>query len=172
MAFLAVLAELRLLDFAKMTQRKGFCSQQGLRKQLSILIGKRIDDSVKDRKTGVERPRFSVELALVSRVFLARSIQTSMGEDGGTRGNVGVNRQAVLPAAAARAAPAAAGANSDAKPQPSRSDAAGRPERCAGRGDCLRAPRDVRTCCCRIRCCRGRSWSVSRAFDSGLWSEG
>ncbi|GMO12210.1 hypothetical protein [Bradyrhizobium sp. TM233] len=114
----AVPAELRLLDFCEDDATKGFCSQQGLRKQLSILIGKRIDDKVKDRKTGVERPRFSVELALVSRVFLARSIQTSMGEDGSTRGNVGVNRQAVLPAAAAEAAPAAAGASGDGKPQP------------------------------------------------------
>ncbi|MCK1357730.1 hypothetical protein [Bradyrhizobium sp. 199] len=113
----AVPAELRLLDFCEDDATKGFCSQQGLRKQLSILIGKRIDDKVKDRKTGVERPRFSVELALVSRVFLARSIQTSMGEDGGTRGNVGVNQQAVLPAAAAQAAPAAAGASGDGKPQ-------------------------------------------------------
>lgn len=113
----AVPAELRLLDFCEDDATKGFCTQQGLRKQLSILIGKRIDDKVKDRKTGVERPRFSVELALVSRVFLARSIQTSMGEDGGTRGNVGVNQQAVLPAAAAQAAPVAAGASGDGKPQ-------------------------------------------------------
>jgi hypothetical protein len=109
----AVPAELRLLDFCEDDATKGFCSQAGLRKQLSILIGKRIDDKVMDRKTGVERPRFSVELALVSRVFLARSIQTSMGEEGGTRGNAGVNRQAELPVAAAQAA----GAGGDGKPQ-------------------------------------------------------
>src|SRR5215471_17170065 len=82
MASLQVPAELRLIDFCDDAATKAFCSELGLRKQLSILIGKRIDDKVKDRETGVERPRFSVELALVSRVFLARSIQTSISEDG------------------------------------------------------------------------------------------
>jgi len=98
----AVPAELRLIDFCDDAATKSFCSEQGLRKQLSILIGKRIDDKVKDRKTGVERPRFSVELALVSRVFLARSIQTSISDDSGTRGNVGLNQQAARPAIAAQ----------------------------------------------------------------------
>ncbi|WP_456685264.1 hypothetical protein [Bradyrhizobium sp. P5_C11_2] len=119
----AVPAELRLLDFCQASATKLFCTELGLRKQLSILIGKRIDDKVKDRKTGVERPRFSVELALVSRVFLARSIQTSMGEDGGTRGNVGVNQPAASPAIAASPAPVTAGtsgsgADADGKPPP------------------------------------------------------
>lgn len=112
----AVPAELRLLDFCEDEETKEFCTQRGARKQLAMLIGKRIHDKVKDRKTAVERPRFSVELALVNRVFLARSIQTSIGEDGGTRGNVGVNQQAVLPSAAAQAAPA--GAGGDGKPLP------------------------------------------------------
>ncbi|MGX1317494.1 hypothetical protein AB7M17_000947 [Bradyrhizobium sp. USDA 377] len=113
----AVPAELRLIEFCQAAATKAFCSQQGMRKQLSILIGKRIDDKVKDRKTGIERPRFSVELALVSRVFLARSIQTSMGEDGGTRGNIGVNQQAVLPAIAAQpGAPAADAGGNRAEP--------------------------------------------------------
>ena len=54
----AVPAELRLIDFCDDAATKAFCSELGLRKQLSILIGKRIDDKVKDRKTGVEGPRF------------------------------------------------------------------------------------------------------------------
>lgn len=121
----AVPAELRLLDFCQASATKLFCSELGLRKQLSILIGKRIDDKVKDRKTGIERTRFSVELALVSRVFLARSIQTSMGEDGGTRGNLGLNQPAApLPAIAAQPAPAngstgGSRAEPDGKPSPS-----------------------------------------------------
>jgi hypothetical protein len=93
----AVPAELRLIDFCNDAETALFCSEKGLRKQLLILIGERVNDKVKDRKTGVERPRFSVELALVSRVFLARSIQTSISEDGGTRGNLGLNQQAELP---------------------------------------------------------------------------
>ena len=103
----AVPAELRLIDFCEDTATKGFCSEQGLRKQLSILIGKKINDKVKDRKTGAERPRFSVELALVSRVFLARSIQTRIGEDDGTRGQAGLNQRPALPAIAGQPAPAA-----------------------------------------------------------------
>lgn len=114
----AVPAELRLLDFCEDEETKAFCSQRGIRKQLGMLIGKRIDDKVKDRKTGMERPRFSVELALVSRVFLARSIQTSIIEDDGMRGNIGVNQQAGLPAIAAQPAPATTGASGDGKPQP------------------------------------------------------
>jgi hypothetical protein len=120
----AVPAELRLIDFCDDAATKAFCSELGLRKQLSILIGKRIDDKVKDRKTGGERPRFSVELALVSRVFLARSIQTSISEDGGTRGNVGLNQQAALPPIAAQPAAVAGDtsgghAEPDGKSQPS-----------------------------------------------------
>ena len=119
----AVPAELRLIDFCDDAATKEFCSELGLRKQLSMLIGKRIDDKVKDRKTGVERPRFSVKLALVSRVFLARSIQTSISEDGGTRGNIGLNQQVALPAIAAQPAAVTADTSSghaelDGKSQP------------------------------------------------------
>jgi len=120
----AVPAELRLIDFCDDAATKAFCSERGLRQQLSILIGKRIDDKVKDRKMGVERPRFSVELALVSRVFLARSIQTSISEDGGTRGTFGLNQQAALPAIAAQPAAVTGDTNGshaepDGKSQPS-----------------------------------------------------
>jgi hypothetical protein len=121
----AVPAELRLIDFCDDAATRDFCSEAGLRKQLGMLIGKkRIHDKVKDRKTGIERPRFSVELALVSRVFLARSIQTSIGDDSGTRGNVGLNQQAALPAIAAQPAPVTGDTSAnrtepDGKSQPS-----------------------------------------------------
>jgi hypothetical protein len=79
---------------------------------------------VKDRKTGVERPRFSVELALVSRVFLARSIRTSISGDSGMRGDFGLNQQAAPPAIAAQPAAATGDtsgghAEPDGKSQPS-----------------------------------------------------
>jgi hypothetical protein len=120
----AVPAELRLIDFCDDAVTKLFCSELGLRKQLSILIGEKIDDKVKDRKTGAVRPRFSVELALVSRVFLARSIETSIGEDRATRGNVGLSQQAALLAPAAQPATATGDisgglAEPDGKSQPS-----------------------------------------------------
>jgi hypothetical protein len=124
----AVPAELRLIDFCGASATKAFCSDHGLRQQLSILIGAMIDDRVQDRKTGAEQPRFSVELALVSRVFLARSIQTSIREDSTTRGNGGVTPEGAPPGPAAQPAPANAnggGAEPDAKMQLQNLSAAG-----------------------------------------------
>jgi hypothetical protein len=76
--------------FDRLSRESDRLLESALRQQLSMLIGKIIGDKVKDRKTGAERPRFSVELALVNRVFLARSIQTSIREDSTTRGNGGL----------------------------------------------------------------------------------
>ncbi len=109
----AVPAELRLIDFCDAPATKAFCSDKGLRKQLSILVGSLIDDKVKDRKTGLQQPRFSVELALVSRVFLARSIQTSIREDGATRGSGGLIREATLPVTAQQPVSAPANTSGD-----------------------------------------------------------
>lgn len=119
----AVPAELRLVDFCDASATKPFCSDKGLRKQLSVLIGTKIDDKVKDRKTGAERPRFSVELALVSRVFLARSIKTTIGEGSSTQGNGGLTQGALsaVPAQPVQAAAVDASdghAQQDVKSQP------------------------------------------------------
>jgi hypothetical protein len=107
----AVPAELRLIEFCAASATKAFCSESALRQQLSILIGKAIGDKVKDRKTGAERSRFSVELALVSRVFLARSIQTSILEDSTTRGTGRLAPEGAPPGSPAQPASAAADAN-------------------------------------------------------------
>jgi hypothetical protein len=110
----AVPAELRLIDFCEATATKTFCSESGLRQQLSILIGKMVNDKVKDRSTGAERPRFAVELALVNRVFLARSIQTGIWEDSAMGGNGGVGQSGVPLPSTAPLASAPVGANGGA----------------------------------------------------------
>lgn len=86
----ALPAELRLLNFCEDKSTQYFCTEEGLRRQLSIVLGSKINDKIKDPKTGQELPRFSVELALVNRVFLARSIQTSFSSGSSTsvRGKV------------------------------------------------------------------------------------
>jgi hypothetical protein len=98
------------IDAASAT--KALCSESALRQQLSMLIGRAIGDKVKDPKTGAERSRFSVELALVNRVFLARSIQTSILEDSTTRGT-------------GRLAPEGAPAGSPTQPASAAADAKG-----------------------------------------------
>jgi hypothetical protein len=74
----AIPAEIRLLNFCSDKSTQHYCSDKGLRRQLSIIVGSKINDAIKDPKTGSESPRFSVELALVSRVFMTRSIETSI----------------------------------------------------------------------------------------------
>jgi hypothetical protein len=88
----AVPAEARLLDFCENESTGNFCSDEGLRRQLSIVVGSKINDMIKDPKTGKELLRFSVEVALVSRVFLARSIQTSFSADSGTAAGVSLTQ--------------------------------------------------------------------------------
>jgi hypothetical protein len=98
----AIPAELKLIDFCSAQPTKDFCSDKGLRKQLSILVGQLIDAKVKDPGIRQERPRFSVEIALINRVFLARSIQTSIREDSATEGSGGLTGDGALPAVSAQ----------------------------------------------------------------------
>lgn len=74
----ALPGELRLIKFCTDPETSFFCSDEGLRQQLSIIVGQRIHDRLRDTRTGREVPRFAVELALVTRVFLTRSIETSI----------------------------------------------------------------------------------------------
>jgi hypothetical protein len=77
----AVPAEYDLLDFCNDKTSEIYCTDKGLRKQLSIIVGDKINDVVTDKTTGEKRHRFSVEIALVYRVFLARSIETRLREE-------------------------------------------------------------------------------------------
>jgi hypothetical protein len=83
----AVEAELKLFEFCNAPATALFCSEKGLRKQLSIIVGPKIYDTLKDKQTGQERPRLTVELGLINRVFLARSIETKIREDRQIAGN-------------------------------------------------------------------------------------
>ncbi|MBB5052785.1 hypothetical protein HNQ36_002759 [Afipia massiliensis] len=58
------------------------CTDAGARRQMSIIVGNKIYDEVKDPASGRSKPRFSVEIALVTRVFLARSIRTTIRRAG------------------------------------------------------------------------------------------
>ena len=112
----AIAGETRLLKFCEDKSTGNYCSDKGLRKQLSIVVGSKIDELFTDPKTGKQSPRFSVELALVNRVFLARSIQTSFNTDSGVGaqanltkpGSSGTTDQQAAPAAAPVGAPPAA----------------------------------------------------------------
>jgi hypothetical protein len=49
---------------------------------MSIVVGDKIFDQIADLVTKKLRPRFSVEIALVSRVFLTRSMHTTIRRAG------------------------------------------------------------------------------------------
>jgi hypothetical protein len=72
----ALIAETRLYEFCKDYAKAPVCTDQGLRRQLSMVVGSKINEKIKDEKTGKESLRLSVELALISRVYLARTIET------------------------------------------------------------------------------------------------
>jgi hypothetical protein len=91
----AIPAELRLLEFCEAASTKGFCSEDFLRQQLSIVVGSKIYDKVRDVKNeSKERWRLSIELGLVTRAFLARSIETSVHSDNAITGDVRAKRDA------------------------------------------------------------------------------
>lgn len=72
----AIPAELALIRFCTAAATAQYCRDHGARVQLSMLIGQQIFDQIeiKDRKE--KRPRYSVEIGLVSRVYLARSVES------------------------------------------------------------------------------------------------
>jgi hypothetical protein len=74
-------AELRLMAFCTDPKTELLCSDAGVRQQLSIVAGAKIHDLIKDRTSGKEKSRFTVEMALINRVFLARAIETRIRRD-------------------------------------------------------------------------------------------
>lgn len=73
----ALTAEARLFGFCKDYATSPVCTEKGLRRQLSMVVGSRITDTVKD-EAGKQKYRLGVELALINRVYLARSIETTI----------------------------------------------------------------------------------------------
>jgi hypothetical protein len=85
----ALPAEIRLYKFCTGESTGPLCSDAGLRQQLSIVVGSKIHDKVIDPTTKAEKPRFSVEIALISRIYLARSIETRIRRDNAVSGDLG-----------------------------------------------------------------------------------
>jgi len=124
----AITAETKLIDFCNADATSFLCTDDQLRKQLSIVIGANIYQKLKDEKTGQERWRYTIELALVNRVFLARAIETRSREASRIGGS------ASTPVAAPGAPPAAQPGAGAAYPPP----AAAAPSPPAPQGDAVR----------------------------------
>ncbi|MDR4307965.1 hypothetical protein IHQ68_15190 [Chelatococcus sambhunathii] len=77
----ALYAEAALLKFCGNERFKNVCTDKGMRAQLSMIVGSDICEMMPAGPKGKTTPRFSVELGLVARVYLARSVQTFL-EDG------------------------------------------------------------------------------------------
>lgn len=77
----ALPAEERLIAFCVQSPFKFVCTDQGARQQLSIIVGNAAKEMIIDKKTGNPVPRLTVEIGLVSRVFLTRSIESKISRD-------------------------------------------------------------------------------------------
>lgn len=78
----SLVAEAELIKFCNDPVLKVQCTEAEARKQMSIVVGSKIYDQVENPKTKKKTPRYSVEIALVSRVFLTRSIHTTIRRTG------------------------------------------------------------------------------------------
>lgn len=115
-------AEIRLMMFCDDLSTRTFCSDQAVRKQLSLVLGSQIYEQIVDKKTGKATMRYTVELGLVNRVFLARSIETKFSADNSQEAQVGSKSSPPepLPAATPTSSSAnAASASSSPNPTPS-----------------------------------------------------
>ncbi|WFU31463.1 hypothetical protein QA635_33825 [Bradyrhizobium brasilense] len=77
-----LVAEAELIKFCTDPVMKLQCTDAEARKQMSIVVGSKIFDQVEDPGTKKKRPRYSVEIAMVSRVFLTRSMHTTIRRAG------------------------------------------------------------------------------------------
>jgi hypothetical protein len=69
------------------------CSDDALRRVLSTRLGPQVFDVVVDKNTGTQQYRMTVEVGLVSRVFLTRSIEMRLAHDKGITGGPRVNAE-------------------------------------------------------------------------------
>ncbi|MDX3965528.1 MAG: hypothetical protein QHD01_02875 [Bradyrhizobium sp.] len=118
----SLVAEAQLIKFCTDPVLKVQCTEAEARKQMSIVVGSKIFDQVQDPKTKKSKPRYSVEIALVSRVFLTRSMHTTIRKAGKGSSSVsaGADSAAAVPAKGEEAGSSAGAATSD-KPEEARS---------------------------------------------------
>ena len=61
------------------------CQEKIARRRLSTIFGKSIFENVRDPRTWEVKPRFSVELCLITRVYLIRRLETKIEDRSGAR---------------------------------------------------------------------------------------
>jgi hypothetical protein len=84
-------AEAELIKFCEDAILKVQCTDAEARKQMSIVVGGKIFEQIEDPKTKKPKPRYSVEIALVSRVFLTRSMHTTIRRAGSGSASASTN---------------------------------------------------------------------------------
>jgi hypothetical protein len=87
----SLVAEEELTKFCSDAFLKVQCTEAEARKQMSIVIGGKVFEQIPDPKTKKLKPRFSLEIALVSRVFLTRSMHTTIRRTGSGSASVSSN---------------------------------------------------------------------------------
>jgi hypothetical protein len=87
----SLVAEAELIKFCEDAVLKVQCTDAEARKQMSIVVGGNIFEQVEDPKTKKLKPRYAVEIALVSRVFLTRSMHTTIRRAGSGSASASIN---------------------------------------------------------------------------------
>jgi hypothetical protein len=93
----SLVAESELTKFCNDAVLKIQCTEAEARKQMSIVVGEKIFDQVEDPKTKKPKPRYSLEIALISRVFLTRWMQTTIRRSGSAGGAASVGQKPEVP---------------------------------------------------------------------------
>ena len=70
--------EWKLKEYCEEIMHRAFCTEKGLRLQLSNILGDSINEMWTDPITGAKMKRYTVELSAVSRVYLVRSLETEI----------------------------------------------------------------------------------------------
>src|SRR5262249_30949047 len=77
-----------LEDFCEDVRTNTMCTEDGARRQLSMVVGSKIFEKVDDKQQqGEKQFRFKVEINLVSGVYLTRSIETVVRSKTNLRGD-------------------------------------------------------------------------------------
>ncbi|CCD85171.1 exported protein of unknown function [Bradyrhizobium sp. ORS 285] len=109
----AIMAEAVLDSFCNGPLQR-YCTETEARRQMSHVVGSKIYDKVTDPASGETKPRFSLELGLITRVYLARSFHNVIRRAGSAGGAVNGGDGGATPSKAPSDVPAAGGAQAGA----------------------------------------------------------
>jgi len=79
----AVVSQARLLTFCADPNRHFVCTEAGARRLISSVVGSAAFEMIPVKDNPQQQPRLTIEIALVGRVFLTRSISTVVRNDSG-----------------------------------------------------------------------------------------